>query len=243
MMDIPKITVVTVCFNCASEIAGTIESVISQDYGNKEYVVIDGGSSDGTVRILERYASSIDILVSEPDQGVYDAMNKAVARASGQWICFMNAGDTFSGSNTLSTMMAGDLSGLKAIYGNTRYHFKDGHTEMHDTADLQHFGKVIEVYQPYTHQAVIYNIEDKNDCRYDLRYRICADYDVAIKYFKKYGMKAFRYVPLTVAEYKAYDGISSDSRKVVRETIAVRVRNGMNPFAIAKSVLHYITGR
>ena len=243
MTDTTRITVVTVCFNCASEIAGTIESVISQDYGNMEYIVIDGNSSDGTVQILERYASSIDVLISEPDKGVYDAMNKALSLATGRWICFMNAGDRFSNRDTLSTMMAGDVSGLKVIYGNTRYHFRDGHTEMHDTADMAYLKKIFSMYQPYTHQAVIYDIEDKSDCRYDLRYRICSDYNTAIRYFRKYGPDSFRHVPVTVAEYKAFDGISSDVRELEKESIVIRIRNRMNAFCILKSMVRYLLRR
>ena len=93
--DRPLVTVVTVCFNAARTLAQCVDSVLTQTYPNVEYVVVDGSSDDGTVELLERYAEHIDYFVSEPDSGLYNAMNKGLALASGEYILFPNADDWY----------------------------------------------------------------------------------------------------------------------------------------------------
>jgi len=98
----PRVTVATVVYNGAADIARTLESILSQDYPNVELIVIDGGSCDGTRGIVERYGDRVATFVSEPDRGIYDAMNKAIELASGEFVLFMNCGDTFAGTGSLS---------------------------------------------------------------------------------------------------------------------------------------------
>lgn len=103
----PKISVITVCYNAATTIEETMLSVLNQTYENVEYIIIDGASSDGTLEIIRkyaenpRYASRLALWVSEPDNGVYEAMNKGIVAASGDYINFMNSGDSFVDEKTL----------------------------------------------------------------------------------------------------------------------------------------------
>lgn len=92
-MKCPKISIITVSYNSAATIENTIKSVISQDYANKEYIIIDGKSTDGTQNIVERYSSGIDIFISERDKGISDAFNKGIGRASGDLIVLINSDD------------------------------------------------------------------------------------------------------------------------------------------------------
>jgi glycosyltransferase involved in cell wall biosynthesis len=97
----PKISIVTVTYNAEQYIEKTIKSIIEQDYLNLEYIIIDGASSDSTTDIIKKYEKYISYWISEPDSGIYDAMNKGIDKANGDWIQFLNAGDTLVSSNTL----------------------------------------------------------------------------------------------------------------------------------------------
>ena len=97
-----KVTVITVCYNAETGIEKTIQSVIGQTYQNIEYIIIDGGSKDHTLNIVNKYKDRISKVISEPDKGIYDAMNKGILAATGDWINFMNVGDSFFSPDTLS---------------------------------------------------------------------------------------------------------------------------------------------
>lgn len=103
-MDNPLISVVTVAYNAVTTIEKTILSVINQTYPNVEYIIIDGGSTDGTVEIIKKYANKLAYWVSEPDNGIYDAMNKGAKVATGEWINFMNCGDSFFTLNSATLL-------------------------------------------------------------------------------------------------------------------------------------------
>ena len=101
----PKVSIITVCFNSTKTIRDTIESVISQDYPNIEYIIIDGGSSDETVAIVKEYTDRIAVIVSESDRGIYDAMNKGVALASGDIVGMLNSDDVYMNEHAVSELM------------------------------------------------------------------------------------------------------------------------------------------
>lgn len=103
--DIPLITVITVVFNGESVLEETIKSVISQTYDNIEYIVVDGGSTDNTIDVIRRYEHAIDLWISGPDRGIYDAMNKGIRASSGYWLNFMNASDVFYAETTIAALI------------------------------------------------------------------------------------------------------------------------------------------
>lgn len=101
----PLISVITVCYNSRPTIERAIQSVLDQQWPEIEHIVIDGGSTDGTVEILERFRPHLAALVSEPDKGIYDAMNKGLARARGEVVCFLNADDRYADPEVLSDVV------------------------------------------------------------------------------------------------------------------------------------------
>jgi len=113
----PLISVITVVFNGVEYLEQTINSIIGQTYDNVEYIIIDGGSMDGTLDIIKKYAGQIDYWVSERDEGIYGAMNKGVSVASGQWLNFMNAGDWFY-SDDIITLIGDGHADIDFIYGD-----------------------------------------------------------------------------------------------------------------------------
>ena len=110
-----KVSVITICYNCRADVNNTVKSVLSQTYSDMEYIVVDGGSSDGTLDVLTSYKERIDHLISEPDNGIYDALNKGVKAATGDWIICMNAGDTFVADTTLADIFSQQISPEKDV--------------------------------------------------------------------------------------------------------------------------------
>lgn len=119
----PKVTVVTVTYNAADCVEMTLKSVIAQTYSNLEYIVVDGNSTDSTMKIVERYRERINTIISEPDKGIYDAMNKGTRLATGEWIIFMNAGDVFDNPNVLQNIFTREMEeNCSLIFGTiTQY--------------------------------------------------------------------------------------------------------------------------
>lgn len=115
----PRFTVITVCRNAARSIEATLRSVLAQDCPDLEYVVVDGGSTDGTADIIRRFADRIATMVSEPDQGVYDAMNKGIDLARGEYLLFLNAGDVLATEDVLTRM--GAAMNADVLYGDFAY--------------------------------------------------------------------------------------------------------------------------
>ncbi|MDZ7662818.1 glycosyltransferase family 2 protein [Thiohalophilus sp.] len=117
------VSIITVCFNSASTIRDTIESVRSQNYPDIEYIIIDGGSTDGTLEIVKEYDDSVSVLISEPDQGIYDAMNKGIRAASGDFVGLLNSDDILFSQETISEL-ADFLSSrpdIDAVFGDLVY--------------------------------------------------------------------------------------------------------------------------
>lgn len=204
-----KITIVTVCFNCVAEIEDTINSVLAQTYKELEYIVIDGASNDGTLDIINKYKNSIDVVVSEPDKGLYDAMNKAIELATGEWINFMNVGDAFFSRDAIRDFfsVADTTPPNDILYGDTIlvYPFGRYYKDCHPNKK--------KVY--WCHQSMFIRTSIMKQYKYDLKYKVRADYDFICK-VTSHGSK-MSYYPCAVACYKNYDGLSTTNRHIMME--------------------------
>lgn len=176
----PTLTVITVVYNNVRDIERTVKSVVNQTYPHIEYIVIDGGSTDGTVNIINRYASRIARFVSEPDKGIYDAMNKGLALATGEYVLFMNSGDEIYANDTVAQVFA-TADDADIYYGET---------ELFD-ADWQSLGlrrhaipeqfdwKSFRYGMNISHQAIY--VRRSLAARYDPSYQLSADIDWVIR--------------------------------------------------------------
>jgi len=113
-----KFTLITVCYNAESCIEATIKSVVNQNYKKFEYIIIDGGSTDNTLKIIKKYKGDIDVIISEQDKGIYDAMNKGLSKARGQFVNFLNAGDKFCSNDILGLVEKEITKDIKIISGD-----------------------------------------------------------------------------------------------------------------------------
>jgi glycosyltransferase involved in cell wall biosynthesis len=152
----PVVTVITVTFNAQAMLESTIQSVLEQTYDNIEYIIVDGGSHDGTLAIIKRYDFAIDLWLSESDRGLYDAMNKGIRQASGDWLNFLNAGDTFDSASTMRALVDQYVrpygSAKRFFYSDVVLVHKDIHGRNRlQTYECDHVRKIIN------HQASVYS--------------------------------------------------------------------------------------
>ena len=207
-----KISIITVTYNCAKTVGNTIESVLSQDYPDIEYVVIDGGSTDGTLDVLNHYKDRIGIMVSEPDEGIYDAMNKGIRLATGDYLCFLNAGDSFHEDDTLQQMVH-TLPGSElpdVMYGETALVNKEGHfvrmrrLSAPETLTWKSFRQgMLVCHQAFFAKRTL--VEP-----YNLKYRFSADFDWCIRIMKK--AHTLHNTRLTIIDYLD-EGMTTQNRK------------------------------
>ena len=184
----PKFSIITVTYNAASVIEPTLQSILAQSYRNIEFLLIDGGSSDNTVELVRNSGIEIAVLVSERDKGLYDAMNKGIKLATGDYLCFLNAGDSFCAPDTLERVVAA-LDGLTelpgVIYGETaevdeqRNFVRMRRLSAPERLNWKSFKKGMLV----CHQA-FFARRDIAPC-YNLEYRFSADVDWCIRVMKK----------------------------------------------------------
>lgn len=127
MKDLPLISIITVVYNGAKTLEQTIQSVINQTYNNIEYIIIDGGSTDGTIDIVEKYKDQIAFWVSEPDKGLYDAMNKGISKANGEIIGMINSDDWYEPGTVSSIVSYSEINpGAKIFHGDLLIHETNG---------------------------------------------------------------------------------------------------------------------
>ncbi len=127
----PLVSIVTVVYNGAATLERTIQSVLAQGYANIEYIIVDGGSTDGTLDLLRRYDDRLDLWVSERDKGIYDAMNKGVALCTGEWVALINADDWYEPDTVARVLAAVEgRAGINIVHGDIWIHYPNGHKKL-----------------------------------------------------------------------------------------------------------------
>jgi len=198
----PRISIVTVTFNAEKVVEKTILSVVGQTWDNLEYLIIDGASKDGTLAIVDKYRDRIACVVSEPDKGLYDAMNKGIRMATGEWILFMNADDVFVDKDVVADVAAfiGTHPEAEVVYGNTEQILEHGvYTFRSETPYRDH--KIM-----FCHQSVFVRADVLRTHPFELIYRYAADYE-QLSHFYLEGRK-FAHIDRTVARMELRGGVT-----------------------------------
>lgn len=226
-----KITIATVCYNAEKSIEESVISVVNQTYRNLEYIIVDGGSSDSTLDILNRYKDRISLIVSESDNGIYDAMNKALSLSSGDFLLFLGSDDHLLSFDVVGKIVAqiNDLSSV--YYGNV---FRNSRNDIYKG----HFGKFKLSLENICHQSMFYPREIYKKYKYNLDYKVYADYYYNLTIYPKVK---FVYLPLTISYYN-YDGFSSKSKDEAFSNIVdsyIRKQNGLLAWLLRKIYLFY----
>ena len=217
----PLVTVITVVFNGADNLEKTLLNVLDQTYNNVEYIVVDGGSTDGTLDIIRKYDHAIDYWVSEKDGGIYDAMNKGIRLATGEWVNFMNSGDLFYENTTLDKIGFKYRPNFSILYGDIQTFSKRNQFNVRKVSGSVSVQNLV-MKMPICHQSMFVTLQSfKHIGLFDTNYKICADHDWLVKALLA-GQQA-SYVKECIALCNL-DGVSSTSifqRKRERLAIAL----------------------
>ena len=207
----PLISVVTVVYNGEEHLEQTIKSVLDQGYDNVEYIIIDGGSNDGTLEIIKKYESAIDYWVSEPDGGIYDAMNKGASLCSGDYVAFLNADDWYSDSTLQSVIELISSSQIDFVYGDLNFVHSDGSISVW-RGNVGHNGTHIPHPSSFIRTTLLYKYG------FDQKYKIAADYELSVKLFSKNVKTA--YLPKVLANFRD-GGSSALSYQTIKEDFLI----------------------
>ena len=184
MMFQPKLTVITIVYNNVRDIERTMLSVLNQSYPDIEYIIIDGKSTDGTIQLIEKYCDRLSIFISEPDKGIYDAMNKGLGLALGDYVLFMNSGDEIYAQDTVATVFD-SLPHADIYYGETEMYNQQWESlgrRRHQAPD-NFTWKSFQYGMSISHQAIY--IKRTLTGPFDTRYQLSSDIDWIIKAAKK----------------------------------------------------------
>jgi glycosyltransferase involved in cell wall biosynthesis len=230
---LPKLSVITIVYNNVKDIERTMLSILNQTYSNIEYIVIDGASNDGTLEVIKQYENRIAKLISEKDKGIYDAMNKGLALATGDYVLFMNSGDEIYEMETVEKIFA-TAPNADIYYGETEMYDENWNSlgrrrhqaPEHFTWESFKYGMSI------SHQAIY--IKRSLAEPYNLQYKYSADIDWIIKIAKK--ASSIVNTHLYVAKYL----VGGMSKKKHRESLKERFQIFSHYYGLVSNIINHI---
>lgn len=231
-MEQPTLSVITVVYNNARDIERTIRSVVGQTYPHIEYLVVDGGSTDGTVAVIKQYSDRISQWVSEPDKGIYDAMNKGLAMATGDYVLFMNSGDEIYAPDTVARIFATE-PGADIYYGETEL-FDDNWESLglrRHYVPERFSWRSFRYGMNVSHQAIY--IRRNIVGRYDTQYQLSADIDWVIRAAKQ--AKRAVNTRMLVAKYL----VGGLSKKRHRQSLVERFRIFTKHYGLLPNIINH----
>jgi len=232
MMSRPLVSVVTVSFNSGKTIRRTIESVANQTYDRIEFIVVDGGSTDDTLSIIGEYADVVSCVISEPDQGIYDAMNKGVRAANGEWIHLLNSDDYYAASNAIESA----VRVLDPACTNYFWMWRES-TDHHRVLQAWKYSRwrlFISAFLPHP-SLIVSRAQYDAVGLYDVNFRIAADHDMILRLTARWpGVK--HDLALTVMKQGGASSLGLETS--LREFRSVTERHGL-PRAVAAGIYQF----
>jgi len=240
---LPLISIITVVFNGAKNIEKTIKSVIGQSYQSIEYIIIDGGSTDGTLAIIDKYRQDISTLVSEPDDGIYDAMNKGISLANGKIIGIINSDDYYE-EHIIAYIVAESRKSLSPgiIYGNMNIINSEGKI-VHTLKKSNHEKLIPRMSMWVPHPTVFVSREIYRTIGvYNTEYKISADYEFLVRSYKR-GVQ-FHKINKIISSFQLGGISTSESKKILQRKIIEKIyiykTYQTSPIILVLRVLGYV---
>lgn len=236
----PELSVITVVYNNVRDIERTMCSVLNQTYTNIEYIIVDGLSNDGTLQVIEKYKDRVSQFISEKDKGIYDAMNKGLTIATGDYVMFMNSGDEFYDTDTVKYVFA-TTADADIYYGETEMMNDAGESlgQRRHKAPQQFTWRSFKYGMSIGHQAIY--IRRTLAEPYDSRYQLSADIDWIIRAAKK--AKTIVNVNRYVAKYLVGGMSKTKHRQSLQERFNIMKENyGLTPTVLNHFVIAFNLG-
>jgi len=228
-----KVSIVTVSFNSAATIRDTIESVLGQDYPSVEYIVIDGGSTDSTMRVVSEYERGISTVVSEPDLGIYDAMNKGISLATGDVVGMLNSDDVYSDSGAVRRMVecmaAAQSDTVFADLVQVTRRDLNRVVRYYDSSRFS-LGRLRYGWVPAHPTFMVRKVLYDEWGLFSLDYRIAADYEMMVRLLYRAGA-SYSYLPSVVVKMRIGGVSTSGLRNIIRmnrEIVRACRENGLD---------------
>jgi glycosyltransferase involved in cell wall biosynthesis len=239
----PLITIITIVYNGEEFLEETIKSVINQTYSNIEYIIIDGGSTDGTLDIIKKYEDYIDYWISEKDSGIYDAMNKGIDLANGDWINFMNGGDLFYNNESIEKIVYGMKDKENIYFGRGVVVSEKGSwirpkQEIVSNNEIENFLKK----ETPIHQAVFFPKSFYKSEKFDLKYKILADDE---HHMRAYKQRKYVFIDVIVCKF-ILGGVSSsfsrykDVLQMSKETYSIGKKHNLLLKSFKRILIYHI---
>ena len=212
-----KVSIITICYNSGKTLEDTLKSIAGQTYGDIEYIIIDGASKDNTLSIINKHRSTVNILISEPDEGIYDAMNKGIKRATGDIIGILNSDDVYFDKDAVKNVVDSFIvTGADAVFGDLHY------VKANDINSVVRFWKASPYklnafskgwHPPHPTFFVKRNVYD-NYGVFDVSFDVSADFELMLRFIGKHQIKT-HYLPLVLVKMRT----GGESNKSIKNII------------------------
>lgn len=253
-MEQCKVSIITVVFNNKGTISSAIDSVLSQAYPGIEYIIIDGGSTDGTDKVVKSYGGKITTFISEPDKGLYDAMNKGIKLATGDVIGILNSDDLYYNNNVIQKVADEfRLADPDAVYGDLLYVDKSDtnkNVRYWKSSDYQKNAFVCGWHPPHPTFFVKRDVYEKYGL-FDISFDLSADFELMLRFIEKFGIKT-KYIPEILVKMRLGGETNKSIKNIIKGNVncikAFR-KNGIRPnylyplFRLLPKLNQYILAR